>query len=121
MPTYRYYREPGGRIREVMMTMAEHEARERDGKIVLDGQEWTRFWAGERPGLVTETAFKPIISAAMAVHPRQIAVEQARLKHCTGMDVQFTKDGRPILDSEQKRFRVAKACNVHNLDGNRSH
>mgnify|MGYP001571944958 CR=1 FL=1 len=79
-------------------------------------------WTREKPELgIRRVGFKPIISAALAVHPSQITQEQARLKHCTGMDVAFTKWGQPVLDSEEKRFRVAKACNCHNLDGNKSH
>ena len=82
-----------------------HGAKKRfviDGKDVTQ-KEFERHFPdkpiGSGDGLF---GWKPLVSDALAVHPRQVkeAREDAARK---GLTVEFLKDGRPVFNSRQQR------------------
>ena len=56
-------------------------------------------------------------STALGVHPDQVPAERARLKKLTGHDIEFSRDGDPILRSRGQRRAVMKAIGYHDRDG----
>lgn len=68
---------------------------------------------GDSAGLV---GWKPIISDALAVHPKQVeeAIADAKAK---GVPTDFQPDGRPILTSRSHRKAYNKAYGFHDRQG----
>lgn len=60
--------------------------------------------------------FKPILSDALAVHPKQVqeAMEDAKRK---GVPTEFLPDGRPVLRTRQHRKEYLKAYGFHDKRG----
>jgi hypothetical protein len=87
----------------------------------IDGKEVTKaeFDAAfpDRPvGEPSLVGWVPIISDALAVHPRQVkeAIADARAK---GVPTEFLPDGRPVLSSRSHRKRYLKAYGFHDRSG----
>jgi hypothetical protein len=55
---------------------------------------------------------KPVLSDALAVHPKQIPEAMARdKKH--GLNIEYTPDGRPILTSQAQKRKMIRSLNYH--------
>lgn len=94
----------------------------RGSKYFIDGKEVTKAVFDEafpdKPlgGAAAFCTFKPIISDALAVHPKQVgdAVADAKAK---GVPTDFLPDGRPILTSRSHRKAYLKAYGFHDRRG----
>lgn len=99
--------------------------------VIRGHGESTTYWIDGRP--VTKAEFdvafpdkpmgpealigwKPVISDALAVHPRQVqeATENAKAK---GVPTDFLPDGRPILTSRSHRKAYLRAYGFHDNNG----
>lgn len=86
-----------------------------DGKEVTKAEFLIAF--PDKPvGPEAMVQFKPIVSDALAVHPRQVqeATEDAARK---GVPTEFLSDGRPILRTRAHRKAYLRAYGFHDKHG----
>ncbi|GIW59956.1 MAG: hypothetical protein KatS3mg087_1022 [Patescibacteria group bacterium] len=88
------------------------------GHIVIDGTEYKRLVYMEVGEQKLDRIQKfggpkyPYFSDAMGVHPKQI--EEAKRKLAAlGVRVEYTRDGRAIIESPEHRKRLAEAMGLH--------
>lgn len=111
MPTY-CYRDPAGKLVEITMSLADKAEREREGVLIdSDGTRLTRDVSAEhapRRGNAFCGANWPMQSDALGVQPDEIpsAMEDARRR---GVNLNFTRDGRAILESPAHRRQAMRA------------
>ncbi|HPP02731.1 MAG TPA: hypothetical protein PLX83_19265 [bacterium] len=120
---YVYRRTDTGELVELIMTVAEKEARERDGRIVLDGGvEAVRDYSAEHAGDIRYTE-RPIESDALGCHPSQAEEFEAEARKL-GVPVRFDRrTGCALFESRRHRNQYIKALNrdsgyaIHDRDG----
>lgn len=96
----------------------------RGDRYYIDGREVTKaefdIAFPDQPlrhdALVGTAWSRPIVSDALAVHPRQVqeAMASAAAK---GVPTEFLPDGRPILRDRAHRKAYLKAYNFHDRNG----
>ncbi|GIW60070.1 MAG: hypothetical protein KatS3mg087_1136 [Patescibacteria group bacterium] len=88
------------------------------GHIVIDGIEYKRLIYMEVEKKPQERILKlggpkyPYYSDAMGVHPCQIEEAKRKLAKL-GVRVEYTKDGRAIIESPTHRKQLAEAMGLH--------
>ncbi len=93
----------------------------RGEKYYIDGREVSKAEFDEAfpdigAGVNSPCHFKPIVSDALAVHPKQVqeATEDAKRK---GVPTEFLPDGRPILRTRGHRRAYLRAYGFHDRNG----
>jgi hypothetical protein len=79
-----------------------------ENKEVTEAEFWEAFPPQPLGSGAALFGWKPLVSDALAVHPRQVqeAIADAAKK---GVPTEFQKDGRPILRSREHRKAYMKA------------
>lgn len=87
-----------------------------DGRVVSAEQFLAAFPDQPLGGASALVDFKPILSDALAVHPKQ--VEEARRDALAkGVPTEFLPDGRPVLRSRAHRKAYLRAYRFHDRNG----
>lgn len=60
--------------------------------------------------------WKPIVSRALSVHPKQVEEANARAKR-HGLGIEYRPDGKPILTSRENRKKLLRLEGFHDNDG----
>lgn len=82
-----------------------------------DGRRAYRDMVAERRGFKdTNGAGWPMLSDALGVHPDQISDARAEAERA-GVRLDFTRDGRAILESRTHRRAVLRALGYHDRNG----
>ena len=116
MPTYCYKVDGTDEVVEEILSFAEKDERERNGKITLpDGRAATRDYGAEYDRSRQIKAAWPMFSRALAVHPNQIKEAKEYARH-RGVDVDFDSRGHVKLDSPSHRRKYMKIRGVHDED-----
>lgn len=58
----------------------------------------------------------PIVSDALAVHPKQVQQANDRAKR-HGIKVEYQRDGRPVIPDAQNRYKLLKLEGFHDNNG----
>lgn len=108
MPTY-IYRRRNGEIVELVMTVAEMEKRQKNGKILHGGETLHRDMASEMSGRApVSCSIWPMKSDAAGVNPDQIPEARAEsIKQ--GVPTDFDSEGRAIFTSASHRQKYCIA------------
>ena len=111
MPTY-CYRDPQGALVEITMSVAEKAERERNGVLVEGGVRLERDIAAEHApqrGNAFCGANWPMESDALGVAcPSEIPAAMADAR-ARGVNLNFTRDGRAILENPAHRRQAMRA------------
>lgn len=88
-------------------------------QIEIDGKVYQRIVSAEppitpkaEPRAKSGSGLYPYFSDAMGVHPIQIEEAKAVLR-ALGVRVEYTPDGRAIIESPQHRKQLAEAMGLH--------
>jgi hypothetical protein len=88
------------------------------GRIIIDGVEYQRLRYLEEKPKPKKAQYRPVqpkypyFSDAMGVHPCQIQEAKEKLAKL-GVRVEYTPDGRAIIESPQHRKQLAEAMGLH--------
>ena len=115
MPTYCFRCLTCNRVFERVLPIAERE----DGQICHCGGPGKRDIVSEQRtvGMPAKGWATGLVSTSLGVHPEQVPEERERLKKLTGHDIEFTRDGNPVLRSRAQRRAVMKAVGMHDKEG----
>ena len=110
MPTYCYERKDTGEVLELVMTIAEMEARQNEnGEIILeDGVSAFRNFNAELGGFRYSAGTWPMYSDACGVHESQIGEAYAASVR-KGVPTEFDSIGRAIFRDKGHRKRYCEA------------
>lgn len=118
MPRY-CYRTDDDQPVELAMSMSEHAERERDGQIEDNGRILYRDLRAEwsRPGGNAFCGAEwPMESSALGVSPEEIPAAMADARK-RGVNLNFGRDGRAILDNAAHRRKAMKAYGYIDKEG----
>lgn len=102
-------------MRGVIRGPADNQTYHLDSKQVTKA-EFDAVFPDLGAGSSSLAQWKPVISDALAVHPRQVK-EAEQSAAAKGIPTQFLPDGRPILTSRQHRKKYLRAYGFHDRDG----
>lgn len=117
MPEYHFTNRVTGEPLELFLGMKElRELRQEDGSIIRDGVVFDRNKASEMGGGLSSNPKYPIQSDAAGVHPDQIP-EMSEHMRKSGVNLNFTSDGRAIFENAAHRRSALRALGMHDRDG----
>jgi len=102
---------------EKVMTVAEYDALEKTkgGNVYFDKKVWYRDYAMEQHGGQMATCW-PLKSDAAGVHPDQIPEAKKKAAEA-GIRIDFTPDGRAILESAKHRKAYCEFRSLYDRNG----